>query len=279
MSDTPLPMSPEDDVPCSVPAQALNFDAGTGLSLGQKLAWLVLALGIVGLIGGAFYKKMHPPEPRLGQSQSQIESPGDSVKRYTGGAVRAGSDAPKPEDLAVWGAVKTFSLVDQSGAAISAQDLRGEVWVANFIFTRCAGTCPQMTRAMADLNRELADLPQVKLVSFTMDPEFDTPEVLSKYAFTHDAVSPRWKFLTGGKTEMHRMTRDEFQLVVKPNDPSVPEEPIIHSSKFILLDREGKIRGRFDGLSQDGPNLESMKTLAAAVRKLRAESVKETKQP
>ena len=253
MSDAPLPMNPEDDAP--IPE--------ANLGLGHKLAWVVLALGIVGLIGAAFYKKMHPPEPQLGKDLI--------IKRHTGGAVQSGSDAPKPEDLAVWGEVKKFSLIDQSGAAIEARDLRGEVWVANFIFTRCAGTCPQMTRAMADLNRELDDQPQVKLISFTMDPEFDTPEVLSKYAFTHDAVSPRWKFLTGDKTEVYRLTRDEFHLVVKPNDPSVPEEPIIHSSKFILLDRDGKIRGRFDGLSQDGPNLESMKTLAAAVRKLRAE--------
>lgn len=235
--------------------------AGSELPVMQKLAWGVLILAIAGLIGGAFYKKMHPPEPKLG--------------RQSGAGSMIGSDAPKAEDLAVWGQVGDFKFTDQNGKTLEAKDLRGSAWVANFIFTRCGGTCPQMTRAMADLNRELADLPQVKLISFSMDPEYDTPEVLSKYAAKSDAVSPRWKFLTGDKNEMYRITRDDFKLVVKANDPSVPDEPIIHSSKFILVDAEGKIRGRFDGLSQDGPNLESMKLLAKSVRKLLAQAEKE----
>ncbi len=229
----------------------------------QLIAWGILIVVVVGLIGGAIYKKTHPPEPKLGEGVGADPT-----------VIKPGSNAPKPEDLFVWGEIKDFSLVDQSGKRIEAKDLRGEAWVANFIFTRCAGTCPQMVRAMKDLNTELADVPQVKLVSFTMDPEFDTPEVLSKYAFKSEAVSPRWLFLTGDKDQIYKLTREQFQLTTQPNADNV-EEPIIHSSLFVLVDADGKIRGRFPGLTQDGPDLASMKLLAKSVRKLRTQ----TKQP
>jgi cytochrome oxidase Cu insertion factor (SCO1/SenC/PrrC family) len=221
-------------------------------TLMQRLAWLLLVVVIAGLIGAAFWRKMHPKELDL-SGQHRIVP---------------GSNAPKPEDLAVLGEVKSFSLVDQHGKPVQAKDLLGEVWVANFVFTRCAGTCPLMTRAMSDLDKQLADLPSVKLVTFSMDPEFDTPDVLSKYAFKSDA-SPRWLFLSGDKTEMYRVTQKEFQLVVR-DDAGTKDEPIIHSTKFILLDAQGKIRGRFDGLAQGGTNEESIKLLASSVRKLRS---------
>lgn len=223
--------------------------------IAQKAAWGVLVIAVVGLMGGAIYKKMNPPEPRLGENKVELEN-------------KAGSSAPKPEDLHDWGSVGDFKLVDQDGKTVEAKDLRGEAWIADFIFTRCAGTCPQMVRAMADLDKELADVPQVKLISFSMDPEFDTPEVLAKYAKKSNAVSPRWKFLTGDKDQIYKLTRQQFKLTTQEN-PSNVDEPILHSSMFVLVDKDGKIRGYFGGLTQDGPSLESMKKLAQSVRKLR----------
>lgn len=224
---------------------------GEGKStLAQKVAWGILLIAVAGLMGAAIYKKMNPPEPDIGRP-----IPG------------SGSSAPKPEDLHDWGPTGDFKLVDQDGKTIEAKDLKGEVWIADFIFTRCAGTCPQMVRAMADLDKELADLPQVKLISFSMDPEYDTPEVLKKYAQKHNAVSPRWKFLTGDKEQIYKLTRGQFKLTTQEN-PSNPDEPILHSSMFVLVDKNGRIRGYFGGLMADGPNLENMKLLAKSVRKL-----------
>ena len=227
-----------------------------GLSPAQKFAWGLLVLTVVVLIGYAFWKKSHTVEPDL--------SGGNPGMTFT----KPGSDAPKPEDLAVSGRVADFKLTDQNGKTLEASDLRGEAWVATFIFTHCAGTCPLITQQLKELDKELADLPGVKLISFSMDPENDTPEVLSKYMKAQGVDSPRWKFLTGPKSEMYRLTRDDFKLVVDDKQ-GTPSEPIIHSSKIVLVDAQGFIRGRFDAMGMDGPKPEAIKLLAASVRKLR----------
>src|SRR5262249_15829946 len=153
-----------------------------------------------------------------------------------------------------------------AGKTVTAKDLLGEAWIADFVFTRCAGTCPLLTRQMIDLDKELADLPSVKFISFTMDPEHDTPEVLTKYAANMGAVSPRWKFLTGSTDEIYHVTREEFKLAVKAEDKS-KEEPIIHSQKFVLVDAQGYVRGRFDALELNEARVNLVKQLAASVRK------------
>lgn len=229
---------------------------GEGLAPAHKFAWALLVVAVAGLVSYAFWKKTRIIEPDLtGRNSPQLGVPR--------------SDAPKPEDLAVYDQVKKFTLTDQHGKNVEAKDLLGEVWVANFIFTHCAGTCPLITRQMAELDKELADLPSVKLISFSMDPENDTPDVLAKYAFTQDAVSPRWKFLTGTKDEIYRVTKEEFKLVVDDKN-GTKAEPIIHSTKIVLVDAQGFIRGRFDAFGMDGPKPEAIKLLAASVRKLRS---------
>lgn len=228
----------------------MNGD-GQQLTVAHKAAWALLILVVAGLMGYSFWKKAHPPVPDL-----------------SGRGMTSTGDAPKPEDLAVWGRVKSFSLTDQHGKRVEAKDLLGEVWVADFVFTRCAGTCPLITRQVALLDKELADLPSVKLVSFSMDPEYDTPEVLSKYAVKEDAVSPRWMFLTGDKSEIYRITSDEFKLAVREEN-KVQNEPILHSKMLVLVDAQGYIRGYFSALGFEGPNAETVKLLAASVRKLR----------
>jgi protein SCO1/2/putative membrane protein len=212
----------------------------------QWLAWGLLVAFVATLMGVSLWRKTHPPEPML-----------------------SGSSAPKPEDLALLGKVEGFTLIDQNGDKLEAQDLRGEVWVANFVFTRCFGTCPLMTRGMSALNKELADEPGVKLVSFSMDPEYDTPAVLKSYAEKNDAVSPRWHFLTGKKQEVYDLVTQQFRLTVTDTF-ATKEEPIVHSNKFALVDAAGNIRGLFDGLAPDGEKNEDVKRLANAVRRLRA---------
>jgi protein SCO1/2 len=149
--------------------------------------------------------------------------------------------------LPVRGQVKDFNLIDQNAQPVTKTSLRGRVWVAGFIFTRCGGQCIIITNGMTELNKKLADAPAIQLISFSMDPEFDSPEVLKTYAATHGGGSPRWRFVTGSKDEVYRLTRDDFLLGIKEAAGN-KEEPIIHSSMLALVDRMGRVRGYYSGI-------------------------------
>ena len=160
--------------------------------------------------------------------------------------------------LPVLGKVVDFYLIERSGGALSLSDLLGKVWIADFIFTRCAGPCPLMTTRMSNLQDEID--PAVRLVSFSVDPEYDTPEVLSKYADQYGADRDRWAFLTGEQESIHRLARESLKLTVKPaEDP----EPILHSLRFVLVDREGRIRGYYDSTRNE--ELEKLRMDAATL--------------
>jgi len=227
-------------------------------TLAHKAAWGLLIAVVIGLVGYSFWKKAHPPTPDLSGKGPYDTKPWPTTQA---GMV----SGPELEDFNVWRQIKSFSLVDQHCKKVEAKDLRGEVWVASFFFTRCAGICPLVIQKMSDLDKELADLRSVKLVSFSMDPEHDTPEVLTKYAMLHDAVSPRWLFLTGDRDEIYRMTSKEFLLNVDEKN-GTSAEPILHSQLLVLVDAQGYVRGWVDPLDDSKPNV---KRMAAAVRKLR----------
>jgi cytochrome oxidase Cu insertion factor (SCO1/SenC/PrrC family) len=152
--------------------------------------------------------------------------------------------------LRVYGSIPDFSLVERSGRAVTRAELLGKVWIADFIFTHCAGPCPLMTLQMAKLQTDLARKGDVRLVSITVDPERDSPEVLSQYADHYKASKDRWLFLTGEKNAIYRLATESFYLPVKENSPTetVSEEgSVIHSTRFVLIDRQGRIRGYYDG--------------------------------
>jgi protein SCO1/2 len=165
----------------------------------------------------------------------------------------------RPEPPPVFDPVPAFSLTNRDGRTVRLQDLRGRPWIADFVFTRCPASCPMMTARMAKLERELPDDLDVPLVSFSVDPEHDTPEVLQRYAESYKAPA-RWLFLTGGKEEMYRLSRQGFKLgidIPSPPPPGAPAaEPILHSTRFVLVDGQGRIRGYYDGFDE-----ESMKKL------------------
>lgn len=163
----------------------------------------------------------------------------------------------------IYGTVPPFSLMERSGRTIHLSDLRGEVWVVDFIFTTCPGPCPVMTGRMKRLQEELAGKQDVRLVSVTVDPETDTPAVLSQYADRFGADHNRWLFLTGSEQAIHSLATDGLHLAVQENVPGsgVPDQgPIVHSTRFVLIDRMGRMRGYYDSTDP-----ESMHELLAGI--------------
>lgn len=149
----------------------------------------------------------------------------------------------------VLGTVPEFRLTAETGAPFSSQSLAGKVWVADFIFTTCQGPCPRMSSQMRQIQNATTTLADVRLVSFTVDPERDTPEVLAAYGKRYQANPARWTFLTGPKETLHWLSRDAFKL----GDVSGELE---HSTRFVLVDRKGRIRGYYRTWEKDAiPNL------------------------
>ena len=144
----------------------------------------------------------------------------------------------KPKPLEVFGQVPEFHLTAQSGAAFDSQTLGGHVWVADFFFTTCAGPCPMMTRDMRRLQDLTArDRGGVKLVSFTVDPGYDTPPVLEAYARHFRTDPARWCFLTGERSRL-----DALGLAFKLNRV---DGSLDHSTRFVLVDRRMRVRGYY----------------------------------
>ena len=153
----------------------------------------------------------------------------------------------------VLGVLPEFSLTDQSGKSYGSRDLRGKLWVANFIFTRCTATCPAQTAKLYELQRQLQADPawdEMRFVSFSVDPENDTPEVLAAYAKAAGAEQDHWKFLTGDREAIWRLSKEGFKL---PVDEGVdPGAPITHSPMFVIVDPYLRIRGFYDATTGDG---------------------------
>ncbi len=154
----------------------------------------------------------------------------------------------KEPELSKYGQSPQFSLTERSSRTVESKELQGNIWVADFIFTRCGGTCPLMTAQMRKLQDQLPT--EIRLVSFSVDPTYDTPPVLSEYANQHGADPNRWWFLTGQRDEMYRISKDGFKLAVDDTQ-GTPSEPITHSTRFALVDRAGTIRGYY-GMEDEG---------------------------
>lgn len=169
-----------------------------------------------------------------------------------------GWDARPLEGLSRQGQVPEFSLTERSGKSIELQNLRGKIWVADFIYTACIDTCPLQTAAMAKLQEQWSDRPELRLVSFTVDPARDTPKVLSRYADKFKADAERWLFLTGEKERIAQLIQGGFHLNAAPlTEGGTQESVILHSPRFVLVDREAQIRGYYD--SRDSEALKRLK--------------------
>ena len=212
----------------------MNFSKARLLLLGVS----VLSLGIV--LGTFFWLKL-APRPGL-----------------------MGWDAKPLEGLQRYGSVPQFSLVERSGKATTLADLRGSIWIADFIYTTCQDTCPMQTAEMAQLQEQWKDKAGLKLVSFSVDPEKDTTAVLSRYADRYKADAQRWLFLTGAKEEISRLVQEGFRLsAVALSSDSNKDSVIMHSPRFVLIDKHGEIRGYYD--SRDPQAMQRLKKDAASL--------------
>jgi protein SCO1 len=162
----------------------------------------------------------------------------------------------QPEQPDLDYSVGEFSLTERSGKKVTDKDLRGQVWIGSFIFTRCTGPCPAVTNTMARLQAELKDemkAGQVKLVTFTVDPARDDLKALKDYANSRQADPNNWLFLTGDEKTIHKLLQEQFkQAVERKLGPDVkPGDEFGHSTRLILVDKKGVIRGMYEGLPDD----------------------------
>ena len=151
-----------------------------------------------------------------------------------------------PSTLPILATAAPFELIRESGENFSSGELRGHLWIANFIFTRCPHQCPAMSFRFSALQKILP--PGVRLVSFSVDPEYDSPNRLAEYAERFQADPKKWIFLTGNLGVIRRIQADLH--LIKPGE----QDPGLHSLRFVLMDGEGNARGYYD--SEESASLE-----------------------
>lgn len=196
----------------------------------KRLIIIALALSA---IAAALVVRMIPRGPR--------QAPGSEAS-----AQSSSEELPK-----LWDAPQ-FEFASQTGRALRHDELRGQVWIANFIFTQCTSICPTMTAKMVLLQRNLG-APQLRFVSFSVDPENDTPAVLKEYAEVWRPGETRWWLLATDAENLARVAKGFGVTVQKTDDV---DDPILHSNRFFLVDPRGLIRGAY--LSDDEEAIERL---------------------
>ena len=153
-------------------------------------------------------------------------------------------DSQPAKELPEIGNVPQFEFTNSDGNIVTLDNLKGKVWVADFIFTTCTMACPMMTGNMNIVHKKFKKNDNVRLVSISVYPEFDTPEVLKNYASQYDADTEKWLFLTGKEDAVKDIIRDGFKI-------GDYEDIIFHSEKFALVDKKGIIRAYYNGMKSE----------------------------
>jgi protein SCO1 len=159
---------------------------------------------------------------------------------------------PAPAPLPVLATLPAFSLTDQDGRAFGSDELRGRVWLAGFIFTRCPTICPALTTRMAKIQRRARGIDQAfRLVSFSVDPAYDTPERLAEFARKHKASPRLWRFLTGPLDHMKSTVEGGLKIAMGAPEGEQDFASIFHGTHFVLVDAGLRIRGYYDSAAPD----------------------------
>lgn len=157
-------------------------------------------------------------------------------------------NALRQRTVSSYGSIPEFQLINQEGKNFGSANLRGKIWIADFVYSTCPGPCPMISSRMSELQKPL-EKTDVHLVSFTVDPAKDTPEVLRIYAERLHAEPGRWDFLTGAQSTIYNLSRNGFKLAI--SDGSDAKGIPVHSTRIILVDRHSEIRGYYDASEAD----------------------------
>lgn len=154
--------------------------------------------------------------------------------------------------------IPEFSFTNQEGNKVGRKDMEGKVTIVDFFFTSCPSICPKMSSEMERVNDMFRDEDQVQIMSISIDPTYDTPEVLKEYAEKYNAEVGKWNFLTGGVQETYNLAKCGF-IIPTIDGLGVPDD-FVHSDKFVLIDELGRIRGYYSGTSREDVDLLMLET-------------------
>jgi protein SCO1/2 len=210
----------------------------------QKALWGLLILVLIGVVGAGIWSLI-------------------LLKPASKRALSVGSREPP-----AYGSVPEFSFIERTGRRVERAEFLGKTWVVDLIYTHCPDTCPLQSAEMASLQADLVNEADVRLVSITVDPARDSLAVLSRYAKRFGADRKQWLFLTGEKTAIYRFVQEGLRLPVM--DPRSRARgaggegvTLLHSSRFVLVDREARIRGYYES-----SDMESLRQLREDVKTL-----------
>lgn len=154
--------------------------------------------------------------------------------------------------------IPEFSFTNQEGETVGRADMEGKITIVDFFFTSCPSICPKMSSEMERVNDMFRDEEHVQIMSISIDPTYDTPEILSEYAEEHSAVAGKWNFLTGGVQETYDLAKCGF-MIPTVDGLGVPDD-FVHSDKFMLIDELGRIRGYYSGTTREDVDLLMLET-------------------
>lgn len=154
--------------------------------------------------------------------------------------------------------IPEFTFSNQYGEPVGRADMEGKITIVDFFFTSCPSICPVMSKEMERVNDMFRDEPRVQIMSISIDPEYDTPEILKTYADEHNAIPGKWHFLSGPKEETYRLARCGF--VIPTIDGNGVPDDFVHTDKFMLIDELGRIRGYYSGTNREDVDLLMLET-------------------
>ena len=221
-------------------APSRNQKVSLALWIGGALLW-----GVVGLMLYANYSRSRDG------AVAEDGKVAVNVRTSAGEGEQSGDGLAEAQPIWDPDGIGDFSLTERSGETITKQELLGKPWIIGFIFTRCAGPCPQVSGQMSLLQRHFKDDP-IRLVTLTVDPDYDSPEVLSHYAKAFGAEED-WLFLTGEKDMIYRYVEEHLKMPVEEmqGEDRRPGWEVLHTTNLLLVDQDGVVRGKYNALAPE----------------------------